>query len=68
MECVARTRELAERIAARDYDTALMMRGDSYTEMIHVFRSISQALPSRRRPGAARPGSPCSTSAGSRRA
>ena len=53
MECVARTRELAERIAARDYDTALTMRGDSYTEMIHVFRSISRALPSpqtRRRP------------------
>src|SRR5215211_6780675 len=45
MECVARTRELAERIAARDHDTALMMRGDSYTEMIHVFRSVSRALP-----------------------
>jgi 6-phosphofructokinase 1 len=46
MECVARTRELAERIAARDHDTALMMRGDSYTETMHVFRSLSQALPS----------------------
>jgi 6-phosphofructokinase 1 len=46
MECVAQTRELAERIAARDYDTALMMRGDSYTELIHIFRSISRALPS----------------------
>ncbi|HWD44535.1 MAG TPA: 6-phosphofructokinase [Actinomycetota bacterium] len=46
MECVARTRELAERIAARDYDTALMMRGDSYTELIHISRSISLALPS----------------------
>jgi 6-phosphofructokinase 1 len=46
MECVARTRELAERIAARDYDTALMLRGDSYTELMHVFRSISRALPS----------------------
>jgi 6-phosphofructokinase 1 len=48
MECVARTRELAERIAARDYDTALMMRGDGYTEMTHVFRSISRALPASR--------------------
>jgi 6-phosphofructokinase 1 len=46
MECVARTRELAERIAARDYDTALMLRGDSYTELMHVFHSISRALPS----------------------
>jgi 6-phosphofructokinase 1 len=49
MECVARTRELAERIAARDHDTALVLRGDRYTEMIHVFRSISRALPSQRR-------------------
>jgi 6-phosphofructokinase 1 len=48
MECVARTRELAERIAAKDHDTALLLRGDTYTEMIHVFRSISQALPSAR--------------------
>ena len=46
MECVARTRELADRIAARDYDTALVMRGDRYTEMVHVFHSISRALPS----------------------
>jgi 6-phosphofructokinase 1 len=46
MECVARTRELADRIVAKDFDTALMMRGDSYTEMIHVFHSISYALPS----------------------
>jgi 6-phosphofructokinase 1 len=48
MECVARTRELADRIAAKDHDTALMMRGDAYTEMIHVFRSIAYALPSMR--------------------
>jgi 6-phosphofructokinase 1 len=46
MECVARTRELAERIKGKDFDQALTMRGDSYTEMIHVFRSISHALPS----------------------
>ena len=64
MECVAPTRELAERIAARDHDTALMMRGDSYTEMIHVFRSISRALPSARTRRRGRAGSPCSTWAG----
>jgi 6-phosphofructokinase 1 len=46
MESVARTRELAERIAARDHDGALVLRGNTYTEMIHVFRSISGALPS----------------------
>ena len=47
MECVARPRELAERIEARDYDTALLMRGDRYTEMIHVFNSISRPCPAR---------------------
>jgi 6-phosphofructokinase 1 len=46
MECVARTRELADRIAAKDHDTALLLRGNHYTEMIHVYRSISRALPS----------------------
>ena len=51
VDSVARTRELADRIAAKDFDTALMMRGDSYTEMIHVFQSISSALPSYRTPG-----------------
>jgi len=48
MECVARTRELADLIAAKDHDMALMMRGDRYTEMIYVFRSLSHALPSAR--------------------
>jgi 6-phosphofructokinase 1 len=45
MESVAKTRKLAELIAAKDYDTALTMRGDSYTEMFHIFSSISRALP-----------------------
>ena len=31
---MARTRKLADLIAAKDYDTALTMRGDSYTEMV----------------------------------
>ena len=51
MECVARTRELAEPIAAKDFNMALMMRGDSYTEMINVFHSVSLALPSHRLQG-----------------
>ena len=62
-EAVAKTREVAELIAAKDYDTALAMRGDSYTEMVHVFHSISHALPSSQaRTG--RPGSPCCTVGG----
>jgi 6-phosphofructokinase 1 len=50
MECVAETRELAARIADKDHDTALMMRGDRYTEMTYIFRSISHALPSSQKP------------------
>src|SRR6478736_6552391 len=42
MESVAKTRKLTELIAAKDYDTALTMRGDSYTEMFHIFSSISR--------------------------
>ncbi len=45
MESVAKTHELAGLIAAKDYDTALTLRGDSYTELAHVFHSISHALP-----------------------
>ena len=51
MESVTRTRELANRIEAKDFDTALMMRGNSYTEMISVFQSVSHALPSQRAQG-----------------
>ena len=67
MECVAQTRELADLIAAKDYDTALTMRGDSYTEMFHVFHSISHALPGSDRQGPGRAGSRSSTSAAWRR-
>ena len=45
MESVARTRELAVLIAARDFDAALTMRGDAYTELFHVFHSVTHALP-----------------------
>ena len=54
MECVARTRELADRIAARDYDSALLLRGDRYTEMVQVFHSISRARPTTTRDRATR--------------
>jgi 6-phosphofructokinase 1 len=53
MESVAQTRRLTELIDAKDYDTALTMRGDSYTEMVHVFHSISHALPNVNRKGTA---------------
>src|SRR6476660_2199854 len=52
MDGVANTRRVAELIDAKDYDTALTMRGDRYTEMFHVFHSIAHAMPTARdRPG-----------------
>ena len=44
-EAVARTHELADRIAARDFDTAQRMRGDGFLELIGLFESLSRALP-----------------------
>ncbi|MDT0349217.1 6-phosphofructokinase [Pseudonocardia charpentierae] len=44
-EAVTRTRELADRITARDFDTAQKMRGDGFTEMVQLFESLSRALP-----------------------
>ena len=66
MECVTRTRELANRIAAKDFNMALMMRGDSYTEMINVFHPSPSRCPATGS-RAARTGSAWSASAGSRR-
>jgi len=44
-EAVTRTRELADRIATRDFDTAQKMRGDGFIEMAQLFESLSRALP-----------------------
>jgi 6-phosphofructokinase 1 len=44
-EAVTRTRELADRITARDFDTAQKMRGDGFIEMVQLFESLSRALP-----------------------
>lgn len=46
MDCVADTRTLADLISVRDFDTALTMRGDGYTELFHIFQSVTHALPS----------------------
>ena len=65
MECVAQTRELADRIAAKDYDTALTMRGDSYTEMVARL-PLASRTPLPERPShedRAEPDRACSTSA-----
>ncbi|MDT7580478.1 MAG: 6-phosphofructokinase 1 [Pseudonocardiales bacterium] len=45
-EAVARTHELADRIAARDFTAAQEMRGEGFIELAGLFESLSRALPS----------------------
>ena len=47
-EAVARTHKLADKIAARDFDTAQTMRGEGFIELARLFESISRALPTAR--------------------
>ncbi len=46
VDCVAQTREVSKRIAARDFKGAMELRGSSYQEMVGIFKGISEALPS----------------------
>ncbi len=45
MECVAKTRQVAEEIKAHHYDTAMAMRGGSFTDNMRIFRTLVQAKP-----------------------
>lgn len=44
-ECLAQTRELAQTIAAHDYDRALTLRGTSFSESFRTVRTLVRALP-----------------------
>ena len=45
MECVAQTQAVAERIAARDFEGAMLLRGGSFQEFHQILRTIQQAAP-----------------------
>jgi 6-phosphofructokinase 1 len=45
VDCVAQTSEIAKRMAAKDFDVAMRLRGSSYGEMVGIFTAMSQALP-----------------------
>jgi 6-phosphofructokinase 1 len=45
MENVAQTHAVADRIRARDYDTALQMRGGSFRESFGIQRTLMRATP-----------------------
>jgi 6-phosphofructokinase 1 len=54
MECVRKTRAVAEAIAARDYDLAMELRGGSFKEQFRILRTLIRSLPHPHPPGARR--------------
>lgn len=51
MECVAKTRAIADVIAAHDYEQAMAMRGGSFRESFRIARTLMRAMPHRPEPG-----------------
>jgi 6-phosphofructokinase 1 len=51
MECVTKTQQVAEVIAAQDYDTAMTMRGGSFSDSFRILRTLLRAHPHPPEPG-----------------
>jgi 6-phosphofructokinase 1 len=51
MDCVTKTHQVAEVIAAQDYETALVMRGGSFSDSFRVLRTLLRAQPHAPLPG-----------------
>ncbi|GAB93095.1 6-phosphofructokinase [Gordonia rhizosphera] len=51
MECVEQTRAVAERIKARDYDGAMLLRGGSFRQSYKILQTVQQAAARPTRPG-----------------
>ncbi len=51
MDCVRKTRAVAEAISNRDYDSAMELRGGSFREAFRTFRTLIRALPHPPEPG-----------------
>ncbi len=51
MDCVEKTRAVAERIAARDYDGAMQLRGGSFGDLYDILHTMEQAAPKPPPPG-----------------
>lgn len=45
MECVAKTQQVAQVIAAHDYETAMALRGGSFKDMLRIFHTLVRAHP-----------------------
>jgi 6-phosphofructokinase 1 len=51
MDCVAKTKQVAEFIAAQDYQTAMAMRGGSFSDSFRTLRTLLRAYPHPPEPG-----------------
>ncbi len=51
MECVTKTQQVAEVIAAQDYETAMTMRGGSFSDSFRILRTLLRAHPHPPEPG-----------------
>jgi len=51
MQCVEKTRAVAEAVAAKDYEKAMELRGGSFNESFRTLRTLVRALPHPRDPG-----------------
>lgn len=51
MECVEKTHAIADAIAAKEYDRAITLRGNSFRESINVMRTLVRTLPREPEPG-----------------
>ena len=45
MECIAKTKQVAQAIADKDYDQAMDLRGGSFAESFNIFRTTTRASP-----------------------
>ena len=54
MECVQKTRAVADAIAAKDYDRAMELRGGSFKDQFRILRTLIRALPHPPQPDARR--------------
>jgi 6-phosphofructokinase 1 len=51
MDCVTKTQQVAEVIAAQDYETAMAMRGGSFSDSFRILRTLLRAHPRPPEPG-----------------
>lgn len=49
-ECVEKTHQVAERIHAQDFETAMAMRGGSFADSYRIFRTLVRAYPNSAQP------------------